>query len=500
MVTTPAELTALDAARLDDLLVAHNESQKHYDDLEEWWDGKQAVKLTERMKQYLTANGAEGVEFADNYLGLVVESLTDRLHVTGFGVPGEAPVVVADGKEAPGPLAQYAADTWAANRGDALQLAVHDAAVALGDAYVIVEWDQAAGRPALHFNDPRLIRMYYSHENALRPEFATKTWTMAMPDGGKSVRMNVYHHDRIERWVRNGVIVGGQWRPFTGADGLPAVIPWTLDGTPDGEPLGLAVIHFANNRRGNRPYGQSEMLPAIPLQRAINKALIDGLRIADAQGWPQRWATGVTTATDDLSAEPGSVWEVESDLAKLGQLDATSPEGAIEWLNKLQEDIAAVTRTPQHLFRITGAFPSGEAIKTAEAPLVKKAGKRQTLFGNAWEDGQLLAARLGVANGVLTEVPPATGYEALWDDPETRPAELDHIASINAKEGISRLQRWREYGYTDEEIERMQEELSVQADELADALDVALNQNGGRPGQQRNGMPARMPAGMGDDA
>lgn len=485
MVTTPAELTALDAARLDDLLNTHNEAQQHYTDLESWWDGKQAVKLTERMKQYLSAHGAEGVEFSDNYLDLVVESLTDRLHVAGFGVPGEAQVVDGEGAEQPGPLAQYAADTWAANRGDALQLAVHDAAVALGDGYVIVEWDAVAGRPALHFNDPRLIRMYYSHENAMQPEFATKIWTMAMPDGGKSVRMNVYHPGRIERWVRNGVIVGGQWRPFVGTDGLPAVIPWTLDGTTGGEPLGIAVKHFANNRRGNRPYGESELLPAIPLQRAINKALIDGLRVADAQGWPQRWATGVTTATDDLDAAPGSVWEVESDLAKLGQLEATDPKGAIEWLNKLQEDLAAVTRTPQHLFRITGAFPSGEAIKTAEAPLVKKAQKRQTLFGNSWEDVQLLAARLGVANGALTDVPPSTGYECLWDDAETRPAELDHIASINAKEGISRLQRWREYGYTDEEIQRMQEELSVEQDDLAEALDVALNLNGGRPGGAR---------------
>lgn len=501
MVTT-ADAPAVDSTFLDAVMLEHTSRVNAYDEIEKWIDGRQQVHLSARMRQFLTDAGIPDTEFSDNYLDLVVSALTDRLRVAGFSAPGEKaePRTDAEGlpiPDAPGPLAQYAADTWSANRGDSLQIAVHDTAVALGDAYVIVEWDALAGRPALHFNDPRLVRMHRDPANTSEVLFASKAWVVSLGDG-KATRLNLYYPERIERYISNGEIVRGAWRPFQ-EDGTSAVVPWTMDGSPDGEPIGIAVVQFSNDRRGNATYGRTEVHNAIPLQRAMNKALVDMLRVSDAQGWPQRYATGVATSDADLNADPGSVWEIESDLAKVGQLEASDPAGIISLLNKLQEDVATVTRTPQHLVRITGAFPSGESIKTAEAPLVKKAQKRQTSFGNGHEDVMLLAARLGVANGALAGDVPLSGYTCEWEDAESRPAELDHISAINSKQGISRRQRWREYGYTDEEIARMEAELESEAADLAEVMADALDTEGGRPGQQMRGR-RRPPPGAGAEA
>lgn len=468
VMTQPVDPTSLEA-----IVNVHAAAKINYDDLEKWWGGDQKVILTDRLKQFLLTMQPANVHFSDNYLEVVVAAVTDRLNVTGFAVPGEHGEIDDDGNEAPGPLAQFAVDTWTLERGDALQLRVHDTTVALGDAFVTAEWDPTLGRVALHYNDPRLVRVHYNPSNVLQPQFASKMWEIAMTRG-TSVRLNVYHPDRIERWIRSGSVAGGIWRAYVDDD-FGGVIPWVM---PDGEPIGLPVVHFSNAPRGQTCYGRSEMLPAIPLQRALNKALHDLVRTSDAQGWPQRWATGTAGGTGDLNASPGDVWVAEEEGAKFGQLEAASPEGVIAVMNKAQEDIGAITQTPQHLFRVTsGGFPSGEALKTAEAPLVRKVGKRQVQLGNSWEDVMALAARIAAANGVLDADLPPSGYSAQWESAESRPTELDHVLAVNAKP-ISRRQRLREFGYDAEQIARIEQEIADEPAPLAEALGRAFDSGG----------------------
>lgn len=464
----------VDPTSLDAIVNVHAAAKVNYDELEKWWSGDQKVILTDRLKQFLASMQPANVHFADNFLEVVVAAVTDRLNVTGFAVPGEPGTTSADGLETPGPFAQFAVDTWMQERGDALQLRVHDTAVALGDAFVTVEWDPALGRVALHYNDPRLVRVHYNPSNVLQPQFASKMWEIAMTRG-TSVRLNVYYPDRIERWIRNGSIAGGLWREYVDAD-FGGVIPWTM---PDGSPIGLPVVHFANAPRGQTCYGRSEMLPAIPMQRALNKALHDLLRISDAQGWPQRYATGVdASSTGDLNASPGDVWEVENKDAKVGQLDAADPAGVIAVMQVLQQDIATITETPQHLFKLGWTYPSGEALKTAESPLVRKVGKRQVQLGNSWEDVMALGARIAAANGVLDADLPPSGYSCQWETAESRPLELDHVLAVNAKP-ISRRQRLRELGYDAEQIARIEQEIADEPQPVADALGRAFNIGGG---------------------
>lgn len=465
-----ADTQPVDTRRLDTIVNLHAAHEAAYGELRKWWDGDHQVNLTDRLRQFLTRAGVMGDNtFRDNYLEIVVSAMANRMRVDGFQVPGEREG--ADGTA--GPLAQFAADTWEVNRGDALQIRVHETAVALGDAYVILEWDPVARLPRLYFNDPSVARIHYSASDFTRPESASKLWRVNLgEDRGVTVRLNVYYPDRVERWIRNGAAFGGQWRPFTDAE-FGRVIPMLM---PDGSPLGLPVVHFANAPRGQSMFGRSEILNAIPLQRVLNKALLDGIQNADAQGWPQPWATGVTPSSDALNAAPGSVWEIEDKDAKVGQLDPADPAGIISWMEKIAAEIGNVTSTPRHLFRADATWPSGEAIKTAEAPLVHKIQNRQTYVGNSWEDVMFLGARMAFANRALPALPPPTGFSTQWASAETRPSELDHISAVNAKQGLSTRQRLREYGgYTDEQIERIEAERADDQDEAAAALTKALD-------------------------
>lgn len=474
----------LNSALLDVISNEHAAALVEYATLRRYWNGEHAVRLTDRLKQFLVANkftvNGDSSSFSDNYCGVIVAALVDRLLLQSFTVPGEepGPPSAEGGPNTPGAAAVLAQQWWEVNKGDALQKRVHEHAAALGDAYVIVEWDTAHGRPRFLFNAPELIRMHYDAADYERVVYATKRWTVTAPVGTETfgmVRLNVYHPDRIEKYhanARGGA--AGSWERHMDADDSVWPKPWV---DAEGEPLGVPVVHYRNDDRGG-DYGRSELRDAIPLQDALNKALVDGIKIEDSQGWGQRWGTGVDTAPDgDVAAQPGSILWATSGEARFGQFEAADPEKTIAWMVALVNEMAHVTATPAHMFSRTGTLPSGESLKTAEAPLVSKARDRTVVYGNPWESAMELAVRLHNANvavGAAGVVGPAidlpdTGFEVVWESVESRPSEIERINAINAKQGISTRQRLREYGYSEEEIERIMNE---GVDELTQAADI----------------------------
>ena len=160
---------------------------------------------------------------------------------------------------------------------------------------------------------------------------------------------------------------------------------------------------------------------------------------------------------------PGSVAEFHSeyDGGQVGQWQAATVEGPLKAIESLVQHIAGTTRTPQHLFQIMGGVPSGEALKTAESGLVNKAQQRMVNFGNSWEDCLMMALRVQAAFGTAAVTGDDLMLETTWDDPETR-NEQAHMEALKAKAelGVTKHQLWRELGYTQEQIEQMDEEVT----------------------------------------
>src|SRR3990172_2599490 len=104
---------------------AHGEKVKIFRD---YADGNHDAKLTEEMKKMLRVGTSDFDRFNDNYMGIVIDTMVDRLRVTGFKTDSEP------------------ADAWIttileANRFDALQTDTHEAAIRDGNTYLLATWD-----------------------------------------------------------------------------------------------------------------------------------------------------------------------------------------------------------------------------------------------------------------------------------------------------------------------------------------------------------------------
>jgi hypothetical protein len=248
--------------------------------------------------------------------------------------------------------------------------------------------------------DPFTTRVFYDPENPKKKKFAIRSWEEG--DGqGKTVRVNLYYSDRIERYVHKGkpsTRKGAQakWTLFT-ADGKPAILP-----NPFGE---IPIFHF----RTDRTYGIPDHINAYGPQLAINKLVRSHLATVDYQSFPQRYAlldpmadqSGMQGADSDpfapedaeqvpedddnesqLEADPAAVWQL-SGMKAVGQFESADPDAFLKPFDRYVKALAQATETPFHYFDRQGERPpSGENIRQVNEFLNSKAATRQTSLGS----------------------------------------------------------------------------------------------------------------------
>jgi len=417
-----------------------DERRDDYEIARRYYGGEHDTAITDRLKKFLPPRLA----FRDNFMNVVVDALAERLKVIGFTSEDED-------------FAEWAWGLWQTNRMDYTQVVIHTEAVMLGDSYVLCDWDAVKGRPRWTHQIAEMILPHYN-ETTREIDWVSKKWMQRGMTGDEpETRLNIYYPDRVEKYVARG----GVWARHEDALDEAWPVPW-LDKA--GEPLGIPVVHFRNRPMGN-DFGQSEIINVIPMQDLLNKTLIDLTMILDTLAFPQRYTLNVNHNSSRLEIMPGSVAEFHSeyDGGSVGQWTAASVDGPLKAIESLVQHIAGTTRTPQHLFQIMGGAPSGEALKTAESGLVNKAQQRMVNFGNAWEDCLTMGLRIQAAFGTAMTVMEDAMLEVTWDDPETR-NEQAHMEALKSKAelGVSKHQIFRELGYTQEQIDQMDEDGSVE--------------------------------------
>lgn len=411
---------------------------------QDYYDGEHKTQLTERERRYLEASG---LRFAENFCETIIDIATERMNVLGFDT-GE--------NES---LAEHLDDTWQRNRMDAKQSVIFNQALVKGDAFVIVDLD-AQRRARFTWNPSDRVKVCYSDDSD-EAEYAVKVWNTSAisfvnPRGRRITRMNLYYPDRIERYFTVASSDDGTntWMRYVDLDptfNLPTgwPIPW-VDAA--GEPLGIPVVHFKNKPRGNR-YGRSDLRGVIPQQDALNKMVLDLFNVQDQQGWPQRWASGVTAETS-LEVAIGEFLSTTAEAASFGQFDAADPRPILESITSNLQRMATRARVPLHLLMITGTLPTGESLKTAEAPLIKKVEDCNVDNGNCLEDMNVLGLKFELAFGSpgVSFDPETDIITTRWDDPQSR-NETGFLADLLTKQelGISKDTTIREAGYDPEE-------------------------------------------------
>lgn len=361
--------------------------------------------------------------FEVNWMSLVVESALDRIQLSGFdtddkGVNEKLDLLF-----------------------DRLHLDIeadkaHQAALTTSQAYLIV-WKGEDGVIEAYYNDPRLCAVFYDPEHPRKKMYAAK-WFNHMDT---SQEITLYYPERIEHWVSQKTT------------------------TPIDKASAFALISTEPNQYDVIPVFElkspGEIFKVLTLQDAINKLFSDMMVTSDTASIPQRF---VISGSDPGALKNGKnmIWwlptgDGQGQATSAGQFDGTPLKNFWDSIDPISNAIAIITRTPKHYFMMSGANISGEALLAMEAPLVRKAEKRQREFGTQWQD---IATFLAQLEGIT--ILPAD-VNVLWERAESlQPKTEAEVMQIGVNTGIPLITLLRDAGWSAEDILSMQEDKKMQ--------------------------------------
>lgn len=417
--------------------------------------GSQDLALS--TPKYAATFGTLFAAFSYNRCATVVDAHADRLQIERFNAEDES-------------VTELSAELWRRNRMDARAGEIHKEAMTSGDAYLIVwpesgqELGEGGALPQFWPQRAAQMRVRYDDETPGQVVLATRTWLLS----DRRRRLNLYYRDRIEKYVTTAAATmltaatANALQPISiPGESWPVPNPWDV----------VPVFHFANNA-GTGEYGSSELHDVLPLQDALNKVVGDVILASEMTAFTLKVLLGfdandpsvmdaaarIETGRSKIMVVPPTVGGEQPKIDEFSAENLAQLVTVVELFDKL---ISRVSRVPIHYLQMSGDFPSGRALRTAEAPFVSKIEDRQTTYGNVWEDAMSLALRqAGVADpGQL---------ETVWKSaaPLSEEDEWD-LALQKSAVGVPLEQILREAGYSDEDITTIMDEKNAAADAFA---------------------------------
>lgn len=412
-----------------------------YTDLWNYYLGEQPlVYANERLREIFA--GVQ-VKFIENWCGVVIDSLKERIQLQGFaGQDGDQEVIDA---------------IFQANELNLESDDLHEAALVTGEAFLIV-WPGEDGKPEIYYNDPRLCHVFYEADRPRVPRYAAKLYQ----GDDELARMTLYYPDRLEYYISSKkygeVTSASAFQPDESLGGV-AVNPY-------GE---IPVFRFVGRRQAI-----GEITDVVPVQNGINKLLTDMMVAAEYGAFRQRWIIS-NSDTNMLRNSPDEIWSVPAgdgmgQPTQVGEFSATDLDNYLSACEHLSGDIAKITRTPKHYFYSQSGDPSGEALIAMEAPLNRKAQNRIERFSSAWKRAMQFALLVAGQSVELTDIEP------VWSPVETvQPKTEAEIRLLGTQAGIPLVTMLRREGWSDAELEEMQAEKEGSAAELGEQLLTAFD-------------------------
>ena len=338
--------------------------------------------------------------YCDNVCRRVVLTPTNRLSIARFDVAGEGAATDA--------IKEFIATAHVLNRFKALTTAINVATVRDGDHAVQLRWVNGA---------PRFVRqawwngeegMFVAYDDDDLPTYAVREW-IETRDHQRILRRVVYYPDRMERYA--SADGGNAWEmvnlpedPVQDGQPVPWTVPRTLGGPmePDGEPIGLMVVHFANQLvpndgaggtsgvRADSRYGLSLLAGGVlGAQDRVNLIHFDVIATSSFTGTQMLWAAGVTLPINPDTKLPEPFAIVPGSFVTNGSADArfgSFPPGNVAAheaaLSIEKRAIAETTGLPY--VALSGQTPSGEALMHMEADLAETVDKLAEVLGPSY--------------------------------------------------------------------------------------------------------------------
>lgn len=392
-----------------------------------------------------------------NFMGLVIDSMVERVSVEGFRVGTDA-----------------AADSevwriWQANNMDSdFDQGLLESAIG-GKSYLFVEPNPTdRSTPKIHVEHPtQCIVEHVPGSNRRETAAGLKAWwddltgkifaTLYLPNvvykfEAEQPRKVRGRRQRMEWVPRDGVRFKGR------------------------NPVGEVPLYELPNNPRLLSGGVSEIYDVMDVQDRIVKTIADRLMTQDYGAFPQKWATA--WPEEDAAGNPtpaiqiGRNRMVTTEVAetKFGQFDAAEIGGYVGAKAEDVKDIASRTRTPAQYLLGEMSNVNGETLKASESGLVSKVRQRCKGYSDPVERAILAIRRLAGLTDAKTET-----IEVIWRNPEFRTeGELvDALFKLGSPPiNVPRVVIWEKWGATPTEIERWEKLMREQrrADDVMAAM------------------------------
>lgn len=407
-------------------------NDEHYKTARSYYDGDvPEVFATSRLRAAFKQTGDRS---RLNFCRTVVHAVSNRLEVGNISGGSERANAVIRKVWEDNDLGLEADDT-------------HRMACALGDYYALA-WPDEEGEWVVTFHSPLNAAIVYDPMNRRKKMYGVQLWR----SGENEHRMNILTPTEVRKYKSNSGTVTES-------------LHWTLVDTSD-NPFGeVPMFHY----RTQRPQGRPEHYEAYDGQNAINKLFITNMHTIDYHGAPVRYALsgggdGELNDFDEnetdrenvgaLKNGPGELWYLQG-VTKVGEFKPADSDAFWKPIKETLRSMAVVTDTPMHFFERTGNNPTGNGLRVAEAPLLKKVEDRKRMFGYAWRD---LFRFILKAEKIKAEVVVYWKTNESLDELERWDVSLK---KINA--GLSHRQALREGGYTNDQIEEIMAERAAES-------------------------------------
>lgn len=389
--------------------------------------------------------------------GVVINAVADKLKITNVATDNDTANVDLEEQEKRNKMAL-------------LRPYVMKKALEFGDAYLLA-WPELddngaeTGNLTISYNDPRTVRILYDADNPTEKRLLIKRWGTS----DKRVRVDLIYPDKI-RHYRSKQPNGRASK----ANDFEEFTPDGATGPEEDNPYGIPAFHFTTTMPGE--YGEPEHKLFYGTQDKLNKLTVSHMGGVDYYSIPQRAAileAGADTSeaaqmdedefivspdgarTDhvdgegraNITGEPGSLW-MQKGIKSYHQFDVADPDAFLKPEVQYLQEGAIATSTPPHMFTAKSTdFPTGKALRTANAPLDNKADARQASFDATWEEFYLFVLKLLGYEGVSVTI--------TWDPVQTVD-EDEKLANAAKKQeiGVPADQTLREVGYDPGDVDR----------------------------------------------
>ena len=376
-----------------------------------------------------------------NWCRTVVDSVSDRMRMKAFYLPGEDRA------------SEALRESWDYNNLDSESIAHHQEMLILGRGFVSVGANEEDPEfPLIQVENPRELAVDIDHRHR-RLRAAVRVMPSENDAPGTPSNAVLYLPDSTMRLKRH------QGR-------------WVVEDRDDHGLGRVPLVMFLNRRRVGQWTGVSEMVDAIPLVDAAARSLTNLQLAGETHSVPQKYVLGMSKGDFvDANGNPIPAWEAyfnaiwanQNKDAKVGQFAASDLSNFHNTVDHYASKLAGLYGLPARYVGITSVNPAAEgAIRAEEARLILNVEKKAALAGDGWGWVMGLVERFRTGEWVS-----GSRIKTDWFDAgtPTYAQRADALTKMyNSGQGIlSREGVWEELGWSEARMERERARFEAEA-------------------------------------